>query len=198
MEAVQFYAFRFFNAKGDGRIRRVWNMVVSLCVMIAVLLVMAFYLPKLIGMGVYVVTSGSMEPEYPVGSIIYVQDVEPNQIQVGDPITFYMSGTNIIATHQVYEIDAQNRQFRTQGINNIGLDGEIIQDAEPVSFGSYIGKPIFCIPYLGHVNRFCTTAPGYWIVMAGVVLVIITSFMLDRLPENKVSERENFKDKEKT
>lgn len=168
-------------------LRRVWSVFVSLCIVAAVLLVAAFSLTGYLGFYPYAVTSGSMEPEYPVGSMIYVEKVPAEQIRVGDAITFYMPGTDIVATHQVYEIDETNKQFRTQGINNRDKDGNILHDAEPVDFDSYIGKPVVCIPYLGYVNRFCTTAPGYYYLLAVAVVVIVVSFFIDAIPQKKTS-----------
>ncbi len=175
-------------------VKRVWNFFVSFFVAVILLIVAAINVPRLAGLGVYVVTSGSMEPKLPVGSMIYVHDTTPTEIAVGDAITFRMANSDIIATHQVYEIDTQNNQFRTQGINNIGVDGEIIQDAEPVEFDSYIGKVMYCIPYLGYVNMFCTKPAGYFFIMAGVILVVLVSFFIDKIPEKKFEKTEEKKE----
>ena len=104
--------------------------------------------PKLFGITPYVITSGSMRAIYPVGSLIYVKDVDPSMINVGDSITFYKD-KGIVATHQVYEIDKSAKQFKTQGVSNLDINGEIIKDATPVDFKAVIGKPVFCVPYLG-------------------------------------------------
>ncbi len=40
-----------------------------------------------------------MEPVYPVGSIIYVKRADPQDIQVGEAITFYLNRSTV-ATHQ--------------------------------------------------------------------------------------------------
>lgn len=159
---------------------KVWNVFVSMCVVVAFLLVGAFTVPRFVGLDTFVVTSGSMEPEYPVGSLIFVSDVSPDEIQIGDAITFHMADSQIVATHQVYEIDRQEGLFRTQGINNRDTDGSILHDAEPVFFDSLIGKPIVCIPYLGYVNHFCTTPPGIYILLIGAVIIALLSSVVAR------------------
>ncbi len=181
--------YKFFYSKGDGRIKRIWNIVVSVLLAATCILVFAFIGPGFFGIRTYVVTSGSMEPMYPVGSMIYVKTVLPEEVQVGDAITFYMKGSDIVATHQVYEIDEANKQFRTQGINNKDSDGNIIHDASPVGYSSLIGKPIVCIPYMGYVNRFCTTPPGLYAVIGAAVAVLLVSFAVDRLPEKESPKR---------
>lgn len=45
-------------------------------------------MPRLFGYAPYAVLSGSMEPEYPVGSLIYVTATDPKTIQPGDDVTF--------------------------------------------------------------------------------------------------------------
>lgn len=168
--------------KGDDYIKRVWNIFVAVLLATAVLLAIAFAAPKFFGFTPYMVASGSMEPEYPVGSLVYVKSVEPKEIDVGDAITFYIANTDLVATHQVYEIDEQNQAFRTQGINNRDEKGEILHDANQVAFGNLIGKPQLCIPYLGYVNQFCTTAPGIYILLGSVLVIVVVSFYIDRRP----------------
>ena len=154
------------------------------------------YIPHLFGIKTYVVTSGSMEPEFPVGSLVYVEKVNPSEIKVGDTITFYLKDTNIVATHQVYEVDIKNRLFRTQGINNFDEDGKILHDAEPVYYNFLIGKMKFCIPLLGNVNRFCTTAPGCYILMSAVVVVVVISIIVDLMPQPETARKGKITDKE--
>lgn len=160
-------------------------------VLVAFILVAAFVGPKFVGIEPYIVTSGSMEPLYPVGSMIYVESVNPEEIAVGDSITFYMEGSQTVATHQVYEVDRQNEQFRTLGINNHDSEGNILHDAFPVDYDSLIGKPVFCIPHLGNINRFCTTAPGYYILAVAAILIAGVSFVVDRIPEEEKTKKQN-------
>ena len=154
-------------------------------IFIEIVLVILFLGPKLFGINTFVVTSGSMEPIYPVGSLIYVKKVNPEEIKVEDTITFYMNNSKIIATHQVYEIDEENEQFKTQGINNKDNKGNVIHDAEPVGFSKLIGKPILCIKYLGYINRFITQAPGIYIVFVATLIIILINYILERKMEVK-------------
>lgn len=150
-------------------IKRFFNVFINLCLVVALIMFAAFTLPQFFGLDIYVVTSGSMEPKYPVGCLLYVKDVDPLKIEVGDSITFYMKDSKVIATHQVYEINYEEEFFRTQGINNLDRDGQIIKDASPVSFNSLIGKPVLSIPVLGYVNLACTRMPGN-LILGGLIL----------------------------
>lgn len=153
---------------------RVARAVSALVLVVLVVLVAAFAAPRLVGYTPYAVLSGSMEPQFPVGSIIYVQPVDAQTIQPGDAVTFTRASGQV-ATHQAYEVDAQAQQIRTQGIANINPDGSIMHDAEPVSFSQVIGVPVACIPLLGYINAFVTSPVGAFVVIAVAVVAIALS-----------------------
>lgn len=140
-----------------------------------------FFAPRVIGIKTYIVTSGSMEPLYPTGSLLYVKAIDANEIKIGDAITFYMEGSNVVATHQVYEIDKEKKEFRTQGINNKDDKGNIIHDAMPVGFKSLIGKPVMCIKHLGYINRQITTPPGIYIIFTFTIFIILINLILEKI-----------------
>lgn len=152
----------------------------SLLIAAAAVLLVAFAGVRLVGLTPYAVLSGSMEPEYPVGSLVYVKAVDPLDVEVGDAITFSLpSGT--LVTHQVYQIDAESRVFRTQGIANIASDGSISPDAAPVPYENLVGKPVACIPYLGYINKFLTSPLGLVIAGTAIAVFIIASIAAGKL-----------------
>lgn len=121
-----------------------------------IFLIIAFGGVRLIGYTPYAVTSGSMTPKYPVGSIVYVKDIPPDKLQVGDDISFYLGeDRKTIATHRIGEINRKERYVHTYGINNKDSHGNRINDAAPVGFDYIIGKVRFSIPKLGY-NYKCT------------------------------------------
>lgn len=147
------------------------NIVSWVLIVVLAALAIAFAGVRLFGLTPFAVLSGSMEPQYPVGSLIYVHEVDPASIQPGDAVTFE-NGAGQVATHQAYEVDSEQQLIRTQGINNKSSDGTLLHDAEPVPFSQVIGVPVACIPVLGYVNAFVTSGIGTFVVIAGVVIVI--------------------------
>lgn len=166
---------------------KIWNIFADVLLVIALLLLFAFVGAKFIGYMPYVVTSGSMQSIYPVGSIIYVKDAEPQNVQVGDAITFYLSG-DTVATHQVWEIDTNQREFRTQGVDNLDKNGNIIHDASPVSFDNLIGKPTLCVPKLGVLYEQLQKPFGLCVVAFAVILVVLVSVLTAPKKENAKKE----------
>ena len=69
-------------------IKKTANILSTLAVILALTLVLLLVAPRVFGVHVFTVLSGSMEPAYPVGSMIYVKSVDPFQLKAGDVISF--------------------------------------------------------------------------------------------------------------
>ena len=166
-------------------IKTLVSVILNIIIFLEIIFIIIFLGPNLFGIKTFVVTSGSMEPLYPTGSLIFVEKVNADEIKVDDVITFYMKDSSIIATHQVYEIDEINKEFGTQGINNKDEKGNIIHDATRVKFSDVIGKPILCINYLGYINRLIATPPGIYIVFMVMSIMILIYYILEKKMEEK-------------
>ena len=71
--------------------RRIWGIITTLAVIAVVVLAILLVGVRVVGLTPYAVLSGSMEPTYHVGSLIYVRKVAPEDVQIGDPITFVVN-----------------------------------------------------------------------------------------------------------
>ena len=140
-------------------LKRFIALLSSMALVLVMALAVVSFVPRAFGYMPFAVLSGSMEPELPVGSMVFVRQVEPTDIAVGDNATFYRSDGAVV-THQVYEVDPVAQMIGTQGIANKNADGSIMHDAEQTPFSRVIGTVSFCVPYLGFVNAYCTTMPA--------------------------------------
>ena len=84
-------------------IKKVWNAITTVLVILIVILAILLVGVRLAGFRVFTVLSGSMEPTYHVGSLIYVKDVDYRQLEAGDVITF-MLDENTVATHRIIQV----------------------------------------------------------------------------------------------
>lgn len=165
-------------------LKKVWNIVSTVLVVLIVLCAVFLMGSRLMGFRVFNVISGSMEPEYSVGDLIYVKEVDVNSIKVGDPITFVLNEDLVVATHRVVEIDAENQHFYTKG------DANETADSSPVHFNNVIGVPEFSIPMLGYVSDFIQNPPGTYITVGGGLVLIIAVFLPDMVGKKKKDENE--------
>lgn len=122
---------------------------------------------RILGFTPYAVLSGSMEPAFHVGSLIYVKSVDPEDIKVGDAITFRLSGEDTAATHRVIEIDRENQCFYTKG------DANETPDASPVPYSSVLGRAVFTVPKLGLFSSWLSSAQGKYAAISGVGLLLL-------------------------
>ncbi len=158
-------------------VKRIWNWISGILVGIVVLLAIALVGVRLIGLKPFVVLSGSMEPTYHVGSLIYVKSVDYRQLQVGDPIT-YMISQDTVVTHRIIEVlvdeeDPDTIRYFTQG------DANEVADGTSVHYKNIIGKPVFSIPYLGFVSNYIQNPPGKYLAISAGALLIFLVFLPD-------------------
>lgn len=172
--------------------KKIWNIITTVIVVIVVVFAVLLVGLRLVGVQVYSVISGSMEPEYPVGALIYVKEVDPAEVKVGDVITFVLSN-DMPATHRVIAIDAENQHFYTRGDANFNIDettGEkIYTEDPPVHFNNLIGKPIFKIPFLGYVAYYVQHPPGMYIALAVGAIILALAFLPDIFAKTDKTEK---------
>ena len=168
--------------------KKIWNIISTFFVIIIVFCAVFLMGSRLLGFKVFTVISGSMEPEYSVGDLIYVKDVDINSIKVGDPITFVLNEELVVATHRVVEIDSENQQFYTKGDANKTID------SSPVHYNNVIGVPKFKIPLLGYVSDFIQNPPGIYITLVVSVILIVAVFLPDFFTRKKKETKEESTD----
>jgi signal peptidase len=136
------------------------------------------------------VLSGSMEPNIPVGSLLYITKADPDELKVGDPITFQIASAveapNSIAkdpdqvglcTHRIVDIirDEDGRLwFRTKG------DANDVSDAY-IAANRIEGVYLCHIPVFGYVAHFVQTPPGSYVTIMIALLVILFMMAPDML-----------------
>ena len=166
----------------SGPIKKIWNVASSILVALVVLLALLLVGARVVGLQVFVVLSGSMEPTYHTGSLIYVKKVDPYTIQEGQPITFMMSETTV-ATHRVVGIvpdeeDPTVIRFRTKGDANDAEDGGLVH------YKNVIGRPVFSIPYLGYVADYIQHPPGRYVAISAGAVLLLLVFLPDVFSED--------------
>lgn len=168
--------------------KKIWNGITTMLVAVVVIMALLLAGPRVIGMQVFTVLSGSMEPTYHTGSLIYVKDVDPFKLEAGDVITF-MLDEDTVATHRIVEVvpdeeDSSTIRFRTKGDANNAEDGSLVH------YKNVVGTPVFTIPQMGYFANFIQNPPGmYLAVSAGAVLLMMV-FLPDLFGSDEGEEEE--------
>lgn len=168
---------------GTRKVRLGGGYVPALCNIIGTLLVLAVFaltlplaVPRLLGYEVFDVVSGSMEPAIPVGSVIYVRAVEPEDVQVDEVIAFRSSGA--VVAHRVMANRTSLGEFVTKG------DANNVEDL-PIPHDALIGKVVMSVPVLGMFMAQYASAVG----KLCLALVLGGGVMLNILAERMRSVR---------
>ena len=157
--------------------KRIWNWITTVLVAIVVILALLLVGARLVGLQVFTVLSGSMEPTYHVGSLIYVKNVDPYELESGDVITF-MLDEDTVATHRIVEVvpdedDSAVVRFKTKGDANDAEDGSLVH------YKNVIGSPVFTIPQLGYVANYIQNPPGTYIAISAGAILLLLVFLPD-------------------
>ena len=123
------------------------------------------------GHAAFTVLTSSMEDTYPKGSLVVTKSVEPQELQIGDDIT-YMISKNSSVTHRIIGIieNYQNtgqRAFETKGTMNEN------PDKEPAIAANVVGKVIFCSVLLGRIAAFITKNWPFMLFLMVVLFALI-------------------------
>ncbi len=165
-------------------VAKIWNVISTIIVVFVVICAIFLMGSRVLGYRVFNVISGSMQPTYEIGDLLYVKSVNPSDIKVGDPITFVMNEDLVVATHRVVRIDTEKNHFYTKG------DANPTEDATPVHYNNVIGVPQFSIPLLGYLSDFIQNPPGMYITVAVGLVLIIMVFLPDMIKKTNKNKEE--------
>lgn len=166
--------------------KRVFGVIINTILAVYLALLVVLVAPNIVGIKNYMVTSGSMEPEIPVGSMVYVKHVNYTDISINDVITFLIDSDTRV-THRVVGIDDATQFFQTKGDNND------IPDASPVSYKNVIGKVILHLPYLGYVLSFLSDVYGKISAICFLFVLVVLSELSSKWVKNEDSISEEDK-----
>lgn len=127
-------------------------------------------MPILFGKTPLVVLSGSMEPAYHKGSILYYEEVPQSELKEGDVITYVTDGGNFVS-HRILNIN--DGLYETKG------DANQVSDPNKVSFNQIKGKVMnITIPLLGYYIQF-VGQNTYLVIVA--VIILVSEFLLSNV-----------------
>lgn len=174
-------------------LKKILNVISTILVAIVVVLALLLVGARFIGLNVYTVLSGSMEPTYHVGSLIYVKDVDTDELKAGDVIT-YMLDEDTIVTHRIADVipdetDPSIIRFQTKGDANDSVDGSLVH------YKNVIGTPVFSIPKLGYLANYIQKPPGRYIAISAGAIILLLVFLPDLFSNDDKSEKKKKKQK---
>ena len=155
------------------------NFLGTLILILVILTCLPLTVPRLLGYDIFDVVSGSMEPEIPVGSVVYVEQISPEKVEAGDVIAFWRDGT--VVTHRVVENRFVVGEYITKG------DANEAEDINPTRYDDLVGRVKLHIPVIGALMTLLASNVGkiYMLCLAacGVMFNILAGRIRDRQRE---------------
>lgn len=156
------------------------------------------------GRATLIVLTDSMEPVYPVGSAIFIEDVKPETIKEGDDLTFFWSSEGMVVTHRVlsapvFDEADQKWHFVCHGINSESercknSDGsywDCTSQTQEFSEDYLIGKVTGVSKAYGKVYSFFTSIWGLIFLLAipaGYLIIVSVGDIVKALKEDDEDE----------
>ena len=165
----------------------------ALCNILGVLLLVAVVglcapltVPILQGYQTVGITSNSMAPAIPADSVIYVEDVDPSTVVVGDVIAYRQEGS--VVAHRVTLNSSATQEFFTKA------DASKEEDLNPVPYGDVIGRVDGHVPFLApFVPIYASLAGKVYLLLTaacGVMLNVLASRMREAYASARVETDE--------
>lgn len=168
-------------------LKKIWNIFTTILVVLVVILAILLAGVRVIGIQPFTVLSGSMEPVYSPGDLIYVKSVDYRELGEGDIITFMLS-EDTVATHRIVgvvpdETDPTVLRYRTKGDANDAEDGSLVH------YKNVIGTPIFSLPKMGYVASYIQNPPGTYIAISAGAVLLLLVFLPDLFSDDDKEEK---------
>lgn len=145
--------------------------------------------PTIGGFSPMIVLTDSMLPEIASGDLIFVKQIDPEDVKVGDIISFFDPAGNgsSVVTHRVIEIVDDNgvTKWRTRGDNNNTEDRLLVPFENLV--GIYKGSHI---SGAGNVAMFLQTTPGLIVCVVCPLVLLVGYDVLRRKKYDKVKQQD--------
>lgn len=168
--------------------KKTWSIIgiTALALVMVFVVVVSFYtynarvvggdaMPMPFGIGVSIVLTGSMEPEFYAGDLIVV--VKSDNYAVDDIIVFQRNQKAV--THRI--VSFAGDQVITRG------DANTLED-EPIDRSTIKGKVLFAIPKLGYLVSYMKTKVGTSVVLAITLFLFLYPLIREKQEQRKKIE----------
>lgn len=140
----------------------------------------------ILGIYMFNIVSGSMEPTLGINDVVVVQKCEPSQLEIGDIITFQQNERTI--SHTILDITEEKGsiKFKTKGDNNKIPDPDLVEE------GQVYGKVLFKIDKIGKAISYIQNARGFINVAIFAVIVFILVSLRDKQKNTRKMKRKKY------
>jgi signal peptidase I len=139
------------------------------------------------GVRIFTIVSGSMVPEYQIGDVLISESVKPEELKIGDNVTYYGEKgdmANLVVTHKIINIRQENGKlyFITKGTANPVADPEITQD-------QIYGRVAYKTVFFSWLGKIMSNIVAYYVLF--IIIALLTSYQIVKSIFEKDEEDES-------
>lgn len=150
------------------------NFFFSFFLTIFIIIAVTMVALRMLGFTLLNVETGSMTPELPVNTLVFVQKVAAEDIVKGDIVTFVLDEKGTLATHRVVRVNEKSRSFVTKGDANNAED-------PPVAWENLVGKVQFHLPAVGGLFQKLTSPQARPVVITVIAVLVAVMFLWEHV-----------------
>lgn len=147
------------------------------------------------GYRMFMIVTGSMEPEYMVGDILISKVTSEDKIKIGDDLTYMGKESSVkdkVITHRLIKIEEKNGKkiFTTKGIANQFEDPSITYD-------QIYGKVVYKTIILSTLAKLMSSTVSYYLVFIVIALIFsieVVSIIFSKYDDDEDEEIEDKKE----
>ena len=119
--------------------KKISNILSTLLLIVVVILACIFFVPRLFGIQTMAVLSGSMEPHFHVGSLVFVKDAEITDFEKDDIVTFKIGNGDTVVTHRVTQVTKEGLKTILKSLSETTDYGDISESCRQSIFLLHTG-----------------------------------------------------------
>lgn len=140
----------------------------------------------ILGIYMFNIVSGSMEPTLEINDVVIVKKCPANELKEGDIITFLQEDRTI--SHRILKItnDEGELKFITKGDNNE------IADKDEVDSDKIYGKVLFSVKRIGKIIQYIQNVRGFINIIIFAIIIFVLVSLNDNHKNNRKMKRRKY------
>lgn len=126
---------------------------------------------------IVVVLSGSMEPAFHRGDLLFLTNFREEPVRVGDIVVFKVEGRDIPIVHRVIKLHEKENgtvKFLTKGDNNSVDDRGLYAPGQLwLTKNDIVGRARGVLPYVGMITIYMNEYPNFKYAILGVLALYV-------------------------
>ncbi len=153
------------------KILRIIKYIILISILIYSLIILSIFILPLLKFNPLSVNNKDMLPNYTVGSLVLLKEIDVTKLYTDDVIAYTSSDNKYgYDISRIVDKNIEKRLFEIKG-DNSKIKSEI-------TYVSILGKVVYDVPYLGYINNFISETKGKIISSAIILGLLVVPYLI--------------------